>query len=42
MEKKRSSHKFSDETNLFYEILADPANNFMERLERGPLKSIQQ
>ena len=43
MEKDRASHKWTfDETNLFWEILADPVNNFMETLERGMLKSIQQ
>ena len=36
MEKVRLSHKWmSDETNLFYEILAGPVNNFIETLERG-------
>ena len=39
MEKKRRSRKLtSDEVNLFCEILADPENNFVETLQKSPLK----
>ena len=41
MKKEQPSHKWtSDETNLFCEILADLANNFMETfIERGAKKA---
>ena len=40
MEKKQSSRKWtSDETNLFWEILANPVSNFMETLEKRVLKN---
>ena len=39
MEKERSPFKWtSDETNIFYEILAHPVNTFIETLERWTLK----
>ena len=39
MEKERPFHTWaSDETNLFYDILVDPMNNFMDNLSREELK----
>ena len=40
MKKEQSSHKWtSDETNLFYENLADPMNSFVETLEKRALEN---